>query len=384
MVENNFLPLDLKESLFFETGYEIGEMISVSLDPEISIQKFSDYVSIRGVISLEGEYAKLTDLPEDYEEKRNERVEHIYRSVAKIATDTDERVNFYHHFPIEISVPFERISKLNDVTVSVEAFDYTLRDINEMKVAATLHINGIDQGKQQIPEETTEQSSVELGETLQFEVIKNEQTKKNEKLAAQKQSESIKDTIGQEEQLLTRVEQLKAKREMENKEVTKKAEKLNQIEERPADEKPVQEEPVREKIDQKESVLKQSTEKEDDLQEERTEQPMTNDKKEDVQETKQLDEARDPINITEQIDLTNDESSEEELKDVLYLAEMFNDEVEEDVYQMKLRIVQDDESLIEIADRYEIPAQKIMHINELEDENVVAGQLLLIPFATDE
>src|SRR5690625_4721056 len=171
MTENNFLPLDLNESLFFETGYEIGEMISISLDPDISIQKFSDYVSIRGIISLEGEYMKLTDFPENTERKKDDRVEHIYRSVAKVVTTSDEQVQFYHHFPIEISVPFDRISKIDDVTVSVEAFDYSLDDVNEMKVAATLHINGIMKERNQKSSKKSTASEVNLGETFQFDVV---------------------------------------------------------------------------------------------------------------------------------------------------------------------------------------------------------------------
>ena len=56
--ENSVFRFELNESLYFEKGQEVAEIMGISLEPEISIQEFSDYVSIRGVVELQGSYQK--------------------------------------------------------------------------------------------------------------------------------------------------------------------------------------------------------------------------------------------------------------------------------------------------------------------------------------
>lgn len=345
MVENNFLPLDLKESLFFETGYEVGEMISISLDPEISIQTFNDYVSIRGIIALEGKYLKVDE--EETEHEKEQRVEHIHRSIAKIATAKDEEIKFYHHFPIEISVPFERISKVDDVTVSVESFDYTLPRMNEMKIAAMLHINGIQQDKP-LPKEATDEDShpnVELGDTFQFEVVNKREEEKSEANT----TDSTDDPKVTDEKLPPTPEL----KETETEEIREASEQ--------------------ESIPQEDALEKEQAVHDDSL----------NPSSEEVPEIEQLTESADSINISEQADLSTDEALDETLEGATYLTEMFNGTEEDESYQMKLCIVQMDETLNEIAERYEVSPQKIVHTNDLEDDQILTGQILLIPLPTD-
>lgn len=371
MANNNFLPLDLKESLFFETGYEIGEMVSISLDPDISIQTFSDYVSIRGVISLEGEYMKLTDWPEDDDAKKDETVEHIYRSVAKIAEDKEDQVRFYHHFPIEISVPFERISKIDDVTVSVEAFDYTLRHASEMKIAATLHINGIKQEQQPKEVEELKEPKVDVGDTFEFEIVKSKQeTKQTEQTESKTLAIEQEEKTSEVEKQLSRTEETTEQDKLEEKD----------IEEEPVTNK--ERKQVQERQEDKSQVLKGENEQNDFK--DRKEERLDKEEEEKIVEIKEEDDEREPIHIHEQVDLDEEESSTETLKDMFYLAEMFNDEDGGKIYQMKLRIVQEDESLIDIADAYEISTQKIINYNKLDDETITTGQLLLIPLAHEE
>jgi len=345
MVENNFLPLDLKESLFFETGYEVGEMISISLDPEISIQTFNDYVSIRGIIALEGKYLKIAEEEADHEEER--RVEHIHRSIAKIATANDEEIQFYHHFPIEISVPFERISKIDDVTVSVESFDYTLPRVNEMKIAAMLHINGIQQDKP-LPKQPEEVShpNVELGDTFQFEIVNKREEAKNE-TNKNKSTDDSKDMD----------EKLPMKHDLKEEET----------------------EEIREASDQEATDKEEAPAKEPKAHE----AELSKSSSEELPEIERLTDQTESINISEQTDLSEDEASAESLEDATYLTEMFNGTDEDDLYQMKLCIVQMDETLNDIAERYDISPQKIIHLNKLDDEQILTGQILLIPLQVD-
>lgn len=389
MTNNNFLPLDLRESLFFETGYEIDDLVSISLDPDISIQTFSDYVSIRGVISLEGEYIKLTDWPEGIEQSDDDTVEHIHRSVAKISEEDDERVIFYHHFPIEISVPLERISKIDDVTVNVEAFDYTLHQGREMKVIATLHINGIKHEQSASSTNETKESRADVGDTFQFEVVpmpeqEKGQTKSNEaKPTVELDDVQAKELEEKQHEERPKGEHVKLTEDITDEEDTKET-KVHDIKEfkqtsKRKDEAKVQQRKVEDsehvKIEERETHKKErESEVIDELEDEIDIMPETD------------DTLREPIQILEQVDLDEEaESSKEALEDIFYLTDLFaEEEIEERNYRMKLRIVQEDESLGDIADQYDVSTQKIMSYNNLDGEILTKGQLLYIPIVKED
>src|SRR5699024_3643686 len=96
--ELNVFSFELNESLYFTHGYEVNEMVAIALDPEISIQSYNDYVSIRGVIELQGEYIKASS---ESEQMANEQ--QTLRYVEKIEDSENNRATFSHRFPVEIS-----------------------------------------------------------------------------------------------------------------------------------------------------------------------------------------------------------------------------------------------------------------------------------------
>src|SRR5690625_3581647 len=133
---------ELIETLYFEKGKEVSEMIGISLDSEISIQSFEDYISIRGVIELNGEYEKdqtRNDIDsnidfEDYQSKRY---------LERTEDGMDGVVKFSHRFPVEISVPQYRVSDMDNITVSIESFDYELSNQNQLRLNSNINIHGI-------------------------------------------------------------------------------------------------------------------------------------------------------------------------------------------------------------------------------------------------
>ena len=56
MPQNNRLQFSVEESICFQKGQEVSELLSISLDPDITVQEVNDYVSIRGSLELTGEY----------------------------------------------------------------------------------------------------------------------------------------------------------------------------------------------------------------------------------------------------------------------------------------------------------------------------------------
>src|SRR5699024_1341609 len=50
---------------------------------------------------------------------------------------------FVHRFPVEISIPSYRVHELEDVTVQVASFDYEIPNHHQMKLMATIEIDGL-------------------------------------------------------------------------------------------------------------------------------------------------------------------------------------------------------------------------------------------------
>src|SRR5699024_4039457 len=108
---NQNFQFELQETLYFDRGDEVLELIRVSLNPEMTIQPYDTYVSIRGAIELRGEYMR--------DEQRIDETDHpalnelddldARRFVEKVECKEDNMAEFYHRFPVDISVPEYRI-----------------------------------------------------------------------------------------------------------------------------------------------------------------------------------------------------------------------------------------------------------------------------------
>ena len=100
----SYLRFSLEESIWFQTGQEVAELVSISLDPSITIQESDQYVTIKGSLELSGEYNR-----DDYELEE----ELDYFSNPKFVQSVEVRGEgvylFSHHFPVEITIPKNRI-----------------------------------------------------------------------------------------------------------------------------------------------------------------------------------------------------------------------------------------------------------------------------------
>ena len=133
------LRFSLEESLWFRKGQEVEELISISLDPDITIQENDQYVTIRGSLELTGEYKsyEASDGNEDEGFTSQKFVERV--------TEREEEGNcdFSHRFPVDITIPNNRIQSIYDIDVLVESFDYSLPERSCLKLSAELTIGGL-------------------------------------------------------------------------------------------------------------------------------------------------------------------------------------------------------------------------------------------------
>ncbi|MFA9333275.1 LysM peptidoglycan-binding domain-containing protein [Bacillus velezensis] len=136
MPHNHRLQFSVEESICFQKGQEVSELLSISLDPDIRVQEENDYVSIKGSLELTGEYN--IDHSSHFEELDRE-----LRHVEEVRAREDGTAELIHCFPVDITIPKNKVSHLNDVFVFIDAFDYQLTDSRILTIQADLAIEGL-------------------------------------------------------------------------------------------------------------------------------------------------------------------------------------------------------------------------------------------------
>ncbi|HAM81439.1 MAG TPA: stage VI sporulation protein D [Ornithinibacillus sp.] len=325
--EQSVFRFDLNESLYFEKGQEVEEIMGISLDPEISIQEFTDYISIRGVVELQGSYQKL-ELFDEEDEADSYFESYDSRRYMERVTDTSYgSAEFMHRFPVEITVPSYRVENLNDVLVTISEFDYELPEPNHLNLRSTIEIHGINNRVEEVededPESVVEESEEELiesrdaGNTFEFDV------------KPELESSSFEEPVGIEEDVKNDLDdemesdRWKFKKESQTFEQFFNKNKVPEVE-----------------------VLEESSS---------------------IKESSSSSSSK-----------MESHESREEKTDLTYLSDIFRSS-EEEYFKLKLCIVQDRDTLESIAEKYETSTLQIRNYNQLEEDDVTEGQLLYIP-----
>lgn len=367
---------DLNESLLFEKGQEVAEIRSISLEPNISIQSFNEYISIRGVMELQGEYEKKLS-SDDGEDSLASLLDsdEAYRYIEQIS-DIDETVSEFHHrFPVEISVPSYRIDSLDDVTVEITFFDYELPDERKLNLMSTIEIQGINEdGDMLEPEKETEseresaryeaeddqakvvepleqdmgddEESIDIDDTFEFEIKKMDESDVDRDEDVLLEQESPKDDSQEQGNLLTEEDQPSAEENKSEAESDRWAWKKKQSQ------------TLAEFFE--ESNPHEGAEKDDGSALEHV--------------SENLSVSPDDISLSR-----DDEADSEDKTDLRYLTGMFRED-EESYTQMRLCIVQEDDTLESIAERYGTTSMHLASQNKLTEDSVSEGQLLHIPY----
>ena len=172
----SYLRFTLEESVWFQKGQEVDELLSIALDPNILVQESDQYVTIKGSLELSGEYNR---------EEVNVEEAVDYFSNPKVVQAVEVREEgvhlFTHHFPVEVTIPKNRIQELDEIDVFVETFDYAFPERSCLMLSADLMITGL-YGEQQhelveeeverdVEEEVEEVEVEEIEEPSQFEPL---------------------------------------------------------------------------------------------------------------------------------------------------------------------------------------------------------------------
>ncbi|SHF64965.1 stage VI sporulation protein D [Ornithinibacillus halophilus] len=359
--EQSVFSFELNESLFFEKGQEVEEIVGISLDPEISIQPFNDYISIRGVVELQGSYLMAQyDTSDSDEESFFSEGYQAKRYMERVEDGGSGGAVFSHRFPVEISIPSYRVDDLNDVSVMITEFDYELPASNQLQLKSTIEIHGIsDQVEEPRYTETTEENdasadAVELEPESESEPLSSERAEESFEFEIKKENDEVESS----ESLNTNIPSLQ-----------------DDYVEEESSESP--EEKGRWKYKETQTLSEFFNK---DNEEQDNESP--NESPDVFYESPSPSPS---VEYNDSPDTDDDESSEsssEKVKGLNFLSKLFRGEEEEEERYTKMRlcIVQENDTLESIAERYETTTLQITSQNKLDSDDVSAGQLLYIPY----
>lgn len=344
------LRFSLEESLWFRKGQEVEELVSISLDPDITIQENDQYVTIRGSLELTGEYKSYE--PTDVSEEESFTSQ---KFVERVDEREEGSCEFSHRFPVDITIPNNRIQSIYDIDVLVESFDYSLPERSCLKLSAELTISGLY---------GTEQQEQPKEEDPELEFLHRTETE------AEEEEVNVEQEVVQsnyEDNYLFEAEARKQQEE-ESVEVLPKFPTFNY---------------------QPQVEYEEDYESQWDLQEARNENKHV--EMEFEQEVEVEYESVEHVHMEDKEESSS--SSDDIVKKVkkklagkkksMTLTEFFARKDENsDQAKLKVCIVQKNDTLDGLADRYDVTVANLLRVNNLElNQDIFEGQVLYIPIA---
>ncbi|MDH6597903.1 LysM peptidoglycan-binding domain-containing protein [Bacillus aerius] len=408
MSQNNRLQFSVEESIYFKNGQEVSELLSISLDPDILVQEVNDYVSIRGSLELTGEYNI------NQEGLMGESSSYAsYRQADEVKVREDGTAELLHQFPVDITIPKNKISHLNDVFVFIDAFDYQLTESRLLTIQADLAIEGLlDEGTPEPlvegPYEFVHRAEEEYGDVT-YEYQAQPEYEEQEMLPREEHEENAEQQAALQHEARTEQEEDEIDIETVMVEETEEEEEYEEEEAvalgyRSFPEAQVQEPPffdppkLLEEEERDDTFFEVEVRKapEAESKEEEEEPPaypafesptyqmeQTQEERDDSYQFERLYEREAPkvyesAQETEEFEHDQREASGSE--NSLYLTKLFAKQEEEDFSRMKICIVQQEDTVDRICERYQLNVQQLLRTNSLSvDAELEEGQILYIP-----
>lgn len=352
------LRFSLEESVWFQKGQEVAELMSISLDPNITIHENEQYVTIEGALHLTGEYKRYED---EYSEEDFPYTSKFIQQVE----DREEGISeFAHQFPVDITIPINRIHNIYDIDVAIDSFDYVFPERSCLKLTADLTITGLYDGLQQqndvklvsiVDERTPQAIEVAEGDVDQLEEIpivsyEEKSTKVDAELLESFEAEARKNNVSTSPPAIEKKSNQTWKQEnaflFEEKE--KLAPEITYSSQREEAQKATE-------TAHNQNEQYESTENELDF----------------------VDEFEEEESATVTAEVTKKKKKK---KQGISITEFLSRKEEEQVAKLKVCIVQTGDTIDRLAERYDVSPQQILHENQLSiNQDVYEGQVLYIP-----
>ncbi|GAF22759.1 stage VI sporulation protein D [Bacillus sp. JCM 19047] len=360
--QSSALTFSIEDSVWLNKGQQIDEIIGMSLTPEISVKQMDDHVTIQGGLRFIGEYKMVEEIQEEVEEDEDASFTALsdFRQSGDIQTETEAGAGQIEHvFPIDITIPMTRIQHVDDIYVEVSSFDYDLPEKSCIQLTADVSISGVKSDEQQ--------REIELVDSeYKYEVVENE--------TESEEYESTEETAFQFEayQSDEAVEESQSYVEQRTEE---------KLEQEPRQE-PEQELAYNHRSMEQDIVetFTQSNWEEEEVDEDDI--ATVSDLNDEASpayryltETSEMNELEDPVDVVEEV---TEDVGKNERDSASYLTSMLRNE-DEQFSRWKMCIIQEEETLQVIADRYELSTSQLTRYNNLDSEKVEEGQIIYIP-----
>ncbi|GAF64102.1 hypothetical protein BTS2_0994 [Bacillus sp. TS-2] len=366
------LSFSIEESVWLNKGQEVKEILSMSLEPDIVIEEKNQHVYIKGGLQLVGEYRAVSKEESDLNPEESLEEQLTYRSVEEVEVDEEGKGEIKHFFPIDVTIPLSRIQNLDDIFVDVENFDYDLPEKSCIQLTADIGISGMstvqDAPVNATIEEEAEEETVRETEdekSFSFDSRKEAQTIAPLNVVNTEPPQEIDHNLTEPSNNLF----LEPKNSEEEETEVKGQYQQN-----------FEEEKLSTIIDSIEEKQKEEQRKQPSANSKQPEEQV-NSKVERVEQKKELELMR---TVSEEIEEETEEETVEhhtpqrKSENALYLTKMLT-KGEENFSRWKMCIIQENESLDSIAERYEISTTQLVRFNRLKEEKVEEGQILYIP-----
>ncbi|MCC0770532.1 stage VI sporulation protein D [Bacillus pacificus] len=314
------LRFSLKESVWFQKGQEVEELLSISLDPDVEIEELDHEVIVRWQLDLTGEYVARQD-----DSAYSLRDLSPAKSIDYVETREDGVNELVHSFPLEISIPRNRVKVIEELYVSIEEFDYELKENGCLQLLADISITGLCDEERIEDEEQEEETAYTELEVDSAQEEENRPTPHVEE-PAYKESDEWEDYAFEPFQLEERKEQEVEEEEIEEHEFVEREEEKETT-------------PQFELFGRKDFKKEQA-------------------KKQEEQE---------------------EETYSQRDENALYLTKLFTKEPEEEFTKLRMYFVQEGDTIESVAERYETSVQNLYRVNQTEDIYLTTGQIIYIP-----
>ncbi|RWZ59921.1 stage VI sporulation protein D [Halobacillus fulvus] len=335
--QSNVFTFYLDESLWFKEGQGVRELIGISLEPEISIEEFGQEVRLTGTVALAGEYMLA-------EEEQWESGASSSRFVDTVEEGEEGAFHFSHAFPVEISVPLNRVSSLDDVHVDISSFDYELPEQNQLRLHAQLNINGIES-------KSSAQHAESFDESTTFEPVDFNQKEVEERTVVPEQDAPV-----------IQLNEYEAQDKSENVETAESGEEGR----------------WHYKKSQSFSEFFGHEQKEEEETESISSESSVQVEDSSISYAESSSSAPSVSSSVSSSDKHEAKPAPTGMDGIKQVFKHLFPNRDESYTQMKMYIVQEEETLESIADRYGISVKQLERINEYESE-VSPGQIVYIP-----
>ncbi|TFB24942.1 LysM peptidoglycan-binding domain-containing protein [Filobacillus milosensis] len=383
---------DMHEQISFRQGEEIDDLYGISIQPDVNIIKESNYIQLRGVLMVSGDYQSLPgEEPMYYMDDSDEE-----NYVQQVKALDNGFTTFQYPIPVDITLPSNRVNETGEPDVEIEYFDYELPEPKTLHVYAKIRLANVEMIEEDAVRHEEEVSpDFQLQEVPSFEDDEFDETENSEPQSEdndekgrefwqKKQSQSFNEFFNKKEEAKVNEEskQQENKEAVEQKKPKEEKKKAAEQEKQEEKKKAAEQKPQKDENEQVKEAENKKSKKQMEVNEKAQKKKKKEKPKAKSKEEENIEPAQNPSN--DQMEGEESDNEKPKKKGMLglnYLSNFFRDADEPEKVQVRMRFVQENETIDSIANAYQVSVAHLERLNGLDSENhLKAGDVLYVPY----